>query len=218
MLEMEGKNQKILYLGLDPSRYAYQGELVHFPLIRTVARPFEGVLEKAFEALEIYTHIILTSRTAVSIYVEYASKARVSHLLQEKTYLSVGQATTTALQERGISAIHTAKEECGEGLVQLLESLSLENAHLFYPHSSLSRTLITDYLIKRKIRTTALDLYDTHPCLITLPDLKEFDKIVFTSSSTVHAFFALTNEPPLPEKCLALGPITQQTLNNYFTG
>lgn len=203
--------KQILYLGLDPSRYLHEGQLVHCPLIKVVARPFEGAIKKAFEQLECYSHILFTSRTAVSIFFEFVASEKV----KEKSFIVVGRATAEKLQEFHLHATYIAKEECGEGVVVLLETLSLDQAHLLFPHSSLARSLILEYLKKKKIQHTALPLYDTLPIRTALPDLEQFDEIVFTSPSTVRAFLDLQPLPPR-EKCVAFGPVTKKYLANFL--
>ncbi|HEY4831483.1 MAG TPA: uroporphyrinogen-III synthase [Waddliaceae bacterium] len=211
---MRAKN--ILYLGIDPSRYLHSGILHHLPLIRTIPRPFQGEIKMQFENSGRYTHVLFTSRTTIPLYLDFASKAGFSlSMLQEKIYLSIGQSTTQRLEEAGLTATYTTCVETGEGIVSLLESIPLSQAHLFFPRSAQGRSVITHYLEKREMPFTLVDLYDTEPNPVILPDLEQFDEIVFTSPSTVHAFYAQTKKLPPLEKCVALGPITASTLKEY---
>jgi uroporphyrinogen-III synthase len=215
---------KILYLGLDPRRYRHKGELHHLPLIRIAPRPFEGNIERVFHDLGRYTHLLFTSRTAVSLYLEHALRINVSRTdLREKIYLSIGRATSQKLESGKLPVAYIAEKETGEGVIALLEALLQRTTiqdpplHLLFPRSAQGRSLIPDYLVQRRIPHTLLDLYDTIPNQVDLPNLEGFDQIVFTSPSTVHAFFAQTRELPVPERCLPLGPVTAQILKKYLT-
>jgi uroporphyrinogen-III synthase len=211
------KGKKILYLGIDPTRFAHKGLLCHLPLIRIVAHPFEGELKTSFENMTVYSHVLFTSRTAVNIFQEYALKAGFPlTVLQDKIYISVGSATTESLHEANLSATHTAQNETGEGVVELLESLSFDQAHLFFPRSALARSLIPTYMHQKGIRFTAVDLYETLPNHVALSNLETFDEIIFTSPSIVHAFFSLSCFLPPREKCISIGPVTEKALNSYF--
>jgi uroporphyrinogen-III synthase len=123
---------KILYLGLDPSRYRYQGELTHLPIIKIVPRPFDEKMKAAFEQLSDYSHVIFTSRSAVSLYKEYALKAGCWEAqLQEKNYICVGKATATSVSEHGLIPNFIAKEETAEGMAALLATLDRHKGELF---------------------------------------------------------------------------------------
>lgn len=205
--------KKILYLGLDPSRYECEGKLVHFPIIKTTPRPFEGHIKKLFEELATTTHVIVTSRTAASLFCEYAEKGQQA--LAEKIFLSIGDATATLLRKRGL-VTHIAPQATGEGIIELLKIVP-KPGHVFYPHSALARPLIKNYLKQQGIPFTAVDLYDASPRHTELPDLDSFDKIIFTSPSTVAAFFSSTAQMPPREKCISIGPITAQALEDHFS-
>lgn len=208
------KHQKILYTGLDPQRYQHDGEIVHLPLIQTMPRPFTGKLRAAFENLSVYTHVVITSRTAAKLYMDYASLAQQSP--RDKIYISVGVATTRVLEELEISVHDTATEQTGEGIVRILHGLDLQAAHLFFPRSALAREVIPAYCVENQIRLTVLDLYDTLPRDVALPDLTEFEQIVFTSPSTVHAFFKCVKTRPSLDKCCPIGPVTEKALKQYY--
>jgi len=209
------KCNRALYLGLDPSRFSYGGELVHCPIIRIVPRPFNGQIKKTFERLQEFTHVIFTSRTSIPIYKEYAAKAGFSEKLEEKIYLCIGKATAQQLEEIGLSFSYIAQEETGEGIVALL-SMVFNKGNLFFPRSAQGRTLIPRYLEDRKIPSTVLHIYDTQPNPISLPDLEQFDEIIFTSPSTVHAFFSRVTCKFSFDKCISLGPVTEKVLKNYL--
>lgn len=205
--------KRILYLGLDPARFHYEGELVHLPLIQIVPHPLEEV-KGAFEKLPACTHVLLTSRQAAALTIDYASLLSIS--FEQKIYLAVGPGTAAVLKEQGLSCTHVAQEACGEGVVALLSKLDLSHSFLFFPHSSLARPLVKDYLLERHLPHLAFPLYDTHPRAVALPDLEAFDAIVFTSPSTVEAFAACCPCLPPYEKCHPIGPITQARLKQLF--
>ena len=211
---MKFNAQKILYLGLEPDRYQHAGQLVHVPLIRTLPRPFSGKIQEVFESLEIYTHILLTSRVGANIYCDYA--ARSLQNMQNKTYVSVGSATTELLGQRGILVDYTASVQTAEGVVEVLKGLDLQKAHLFFPRSARAREVIPHYCAAQKIQMTALDLYDTQFSGLPLPDLADFDQIVFTSPSVVHAFFACVSTYPQLDICFPIGPVTAYALKQYY--
>lgn len=195
------KGKRILYFGLDPTRYQRDpmDEVVHLPLIRTEPRPFEEVKN----ALSLSsTHVLFTSRMAVTYYFDY-------HGPRDKPFLCIGEGTAARLVEYGIEAEAVAELPQAEGVLALLKERGLKT--VLYPHSAQARPLLPDYLGEH-----AFPLYDVLPNTVTLPDLELFDRLVFTSPSTVEVFHALSTTFFPQEKCEAIGPITQNGLNKYL--
>lgn len=206
--------KKILYLGLDPSRFIHQGELIHYPIIRIVPRPLEE-LHTLFLSFHTYTHLLCTSRTAATLFLKHMSTYGLSMAdLYAKRILVVGKATAQVFDR--VDAI--AQEETGEGVIKLLQQeKTLKQGHLFFPHSALSRNIIMDYLNTQGIRTTASVFYDTIPnSQEPLPRLDMFDEIIFTSPSTVDAFLHIFKAFPKQVTLTPIGPITQKTLDNIL--
>lgn len=195
------KSKQILYFGLDPSRYNSDCEVLHFPLIQTKPFPFETIA--AYLSIP-HTHVLFTSRMAVTYFFGYTSE-------RNKKYICVGEATAGRLSDFGVKADWVADEPCGEGVIALLETL--ECGHILYPHSAQARTLLPHYL---EGKGTPFPLYETIPNQNFLPDLSAFDRLVFTSPSTVRVFSQLCSALPPREKCEAIGPITQNALNKLF--
>lgn len=205
--------KKILYLGLDPARFEGEGELTHLPIIETKARPFEGAIQDFFYELPRVTHIIITSRTAALLFCDYGAQSHFSY--REKIFLCVGKATGELLREKGCDQLEIAHIETAEGVVSLLKRVPF-SSFLLYPHSARARPLLKNYLIDRGFTFRSISLYDTLLKSTPLPDLEAFDQIIFTSPSTVEAFFAAIEQPPLREQCIPLGPVTQSALDNIF--
>lgn len=190
----------ILYLGLNPPPGVF-----HYPVIRT-EKIFSPEWEQARELWPRFTHVIFTSRTAVRYW---------DLPLENKTVLAIGKATASALSVPSL----TAREATQEGMIALLETLSLEKAYLFLPHSSRSRPNLERYLIEKGIAHFVLDLYDTvcqmpHPA----PDLSLFDEIVFTSPSTVEGFLQIYKKIPLDKKLTPIGPVTEKKISETIRG
>lgn len=187
---------RTLYLGLDPKRFPRPA--LHYPVIRTV--PIYGdSYQRALELWPCYTHVIFTSRTAVRLWP-----------YRGKPIIAIGEATA-----EGLEGVVCAKRPTQEGVIELLQQLSLKNAHLFLPKSKRARPLLVDFLQKEGICHTALDLYDIEffrkeP----IPDLTSIDEIVFTSPSTVEGFLRIYKKLPRGKKLTAIGPVTQAALRN----
>ena len=75
--------------------------------------------------------------------------------------------------------------------------------------------IIPKYLTEKKIGFS-FPIYDTKPRIVQLPNLDEFDILVFTSPSTVSAFSAICKQLPQKDKCIAIGDVTQKALNKLF--
>jgi uroporphyrinogen-III synthase len=158
------------------------------------------------------THFLFTSRSAVKHWFSLSSVK--SQVLAQ--VLAVGPGTAAALQERGIEAI-AATQATQEGMVELLKTMDLENAFIFWPRSALARPVIEDFLKKIKVPFYALDLYETkwqrpEP----VPNLEDFDEIVFTSPTTVDAFLKIFGAIPKDKKLTPIGPVTEAALSNPF--
>ncbi len=193
---------KRLYLGLKcPYR---DEEWIHFPVLKIIPRQIDPV---TLSNLDQYTHFIFTSKTSVHI----LNKAvRIS---KDKVVISVGSKTSAALMDFQIQPQITAKNETAEGIIELLESMPLKNAHIFWPHSSLSRPLLLDYFKDKEITYTDCVLYDTvlnHPG--PTPNLADIGEIVFTSPSTVDNFLLLCPYIPAHIILTTIGPVTERHL------
>lgn len=208
--------RKILYLGTDPTQFErtghFEGHLIHYPIIQIVPKSLDDPrLKSAYDDLDEYTHLILTSKNAVQIFADHLQALQKK--ISSQVIIAIGEVTAAHLALRGMAPHCTASQERQEGIIDLLNTMDLEGAYLFLPRSSLARPLLTHYLVEREIRHQACDLYDTVPHKAEgAPDLKEIDEIVFTSPSTVHAFLEIYQNLPQDKKLTAIGPITEEAI------
>lgn len=194
--------KKRLYLGLECN--SDTNEWIHFPVIKIVPRTFDNAIIKNFHQ---YTHFLFTSKSAVKI---------LSHSIsipQNRIVISVGSKTSEILIKNNIHPHYTAKNETAEGVIEILETITLDHANLLWPHSSLSRPILLDYFIKRNIRYTDCILYDTVLNIPgPIPDLDNIQEIVFTSPSTIDNFLYLCPNIPSHIKLTVIGPVTEKHL------
>lgn len=207
--------KRILYLGLDPSHYASQEEIIHWPIIRIVPRPInDPTICEALQNFDSYSHIIITSKSTAAILHHYLIQLDIDiQKWSHKMTLAVGKVTAKHLQAYGITPYRVAQEETAEGIIQELQQLPLKDAHVFWPHSAQARSIIKDFLTIQHIRHTTCIFYEpehyiSHP----LPHLELFDEIVFTSPSTVEAFLKIFGSFPPNIQITPIGPITANFL------
>lgn len=209
------KKRKILYLGTDPTHYTGQGTLIHYPVIQIVPRKSSDErVNQALSNIDKFTHLIFTSKNAVEVFFSFANEKKISlDVFQTKQFISIGSVTTRYLMRYGITPYITSCEETQEGLVKELNQLDLSKAFILLPRSSLSRPILTEFLQQKAILFCPLDLYDTiaSPSLPPL-DLTEIDEIIFTSPSTVRAFFLPGRQLPKHIVLTPIGPITKAAL------
>ena len=208
-----------LYLGTDPSAFEsegnFKGHLIHFPVIEIVPKPLEDPeLKRAWDDLGEYTHLIFTSKNAVSVFYSHLESQKISvEMFSNKTLIAIGKVTAAHLDMRGLKPNHIAEQEQQEGVITLLKRLDLENAYVFLPRSSLARPALTHFLNEEEIRHQACDLYETRAKIPDwVPDLESIDEIIFTSPSTVSAFLQIFKRLPVGKKLRAVGPITERAL------
>lgn len=210
--------KKVLYLGTDPSHYSACAEVTHYPVIRIVPRDFTSFhIAHQFADILQYTHIILTSKNAVKVVMDILKFYHIDLMrLHQLQWICIGSSTQRALNRFGVEKTLVAKEETQEGVMKLLDLLDLRDAYLFYPRSARARPTLSCYLKVRQLRHQICDVYDTYVAGVApLPVLAEFDEVIFTSPSTVEAFFELFPVVPKTVKLISLGPITAQSLERF---
>lgn len=172
----------------------------HHPLIKTVPRKAPGFFVRA----QYFTHLIVTSKTVAPL---------LPHTDAE--IISVGIATTKHLEEAGFSA-HTVESPSQEGVLEYLNRLDLSDAYIGIPTSPLARPLLSKTLSLRGIRHYVGHLYDTIPTEEPLPDLEAYHRLVFSSGSTVDAFFAKGGVISSTHEVIVQGKPTADRLASYM--
>ncbi|NGX42352.1 MAG: hypothetical protein K940chlam7_00632, partial [Chlamydiae bacterium] len=140
-------------------------------------------------------------------------------LLENKSIVVVGKKTSQRIQEKGATVAITPEWETAEGILQELQKLDLSKTHFFWPHSSLSRPVLSNFFKQKRIPLEEVILYDTHPYQPgPLPPLDSVDEITFTSPSTVDAFLEFYEELPKDKTIIAIGPVTTERLRRASSG
>ena len=170
--------------------------MFHYPVIQTV-RLDSPQLQEAIALWDQFTHVIFTSKNGVRHWAEVGP-------LQGKIAIAIGEATGGLLHEPLIAPLATQ-----EGVIALLETI--KDGFFFYPRSKRARPHLANYLQQRP--HFLLDLYDTVSVKREpVPNLEEFDEIVFTSPSTVEAFCQIYGKLPKDKKLTPIGPVTERAL------
>ncbi|MBS4168066.1 uroporphyrinogen-III synthase [Parachlamydia sp. AcF125] len=205
---------RILYLGLTVPDELHQ-QAIHCPLIKIVPRALsEPDIRLAFADFLAYTHLVLTSQTTIPLFLEAANFYQLSlDAIQTKKVVAVGQKTAAKLSQYGLKADFIPQEETAEGIRDLFADWDKDLVYPFWPHSSLSRTILKDFWTQKEIKYRECILYATVTNdEIVLPDLSSIDEIIFTSPSTVDAFLERYQSLPKDKKLTSIGPVTARRL------
>ncbi len=211
--------KKILYLGTDPTFFKGDGEVIHYPMIRLVPRSIQDpIIQTMLTDIEFFTHLLFTSKNAVRFFLHLLALGNIpKDILQQKQCICVGKVTAHHLEKEGIIPAIVAKEETQEGVIAELEEIDLASAYVCFPRSSLSRPSLVAFFVKSQIRFLVCTIYDTVPyCKGPRPHLDTIEEIVFTSPSTVEAFFQVFGMPPSHVQCACIGPITEKAFKAKF--
>lgn len=209
-----------LYLGLTPPP---SGDILRkffpFPIIQIIS--YEENLEEKLTHFLRATHLLFTSKTAAQLLFGALKKKGIDvvEVMRKKTTIAIGQRTAQAVQAWGFPIAQIAQTETSEGLLEELKKKSLKNSYFFWPHSALSRSLISDWFQEEGARLGILleevILYDTIPCFPgPLPEKETYEEIFFTSPSTVKAFSHFFGQIPEGKKGVAIGPVTEGALKD----
>jgi uroporphyrinogen-III synthase len=205
-----------LYLGLDPRRQKLGKKLVHFPLIAIKSKTLtQAQKAQVIKQLKFSKRILFTSRSAVDLFFSYVKKEDIctEKQLMKKLFIAIGEGTNERLKHFGIKKAFIPKDATQEGVIDWLEdSISArDKGHIFWPRSTKARDKLQRYCTKRGLSLFSWELYNT--CLLRVrskPDLEKFQKIIFTSPTTVEAFclnYGLNKL--LSVVWEAIGPVTQ---------
>lgn len=205
----------VLYLGLEPPQEKQGERLIHFPVIEVHPRPFtDPDVSEFFSKFPLYTFAIFTSRSAVKFFFSYLNHFGYQKCrMKEKKIAAVGKGTAGEIKKLGINVDFISSIETAEGLCQTIEKETDQEHYFFWPHSALSRSVISDFLSLKRKKLQECILYDTKITQPkTIPSLNEIDEIIFTSPSTIEGFIKVFGRIPKDKILTTIGPITQSQL------
>ncbi len=171
-------------------------------------RPLQDCI-KSLIKIQNYSHIVLTSPVAARYFFYLVDVFDLS--LEKKHFLAVGGATKKGIDARNLP-VTTPSVATQEGMIDLIQ-----NSPFFsyaWPKSSRARDKLEKELTLRN--ALIFDLYDTKTRSFNPPSLQGVKKVVFTSPSTVDAFFSFYPKALRCIEWISRGPITKEYLLSKF--
>lgn len=203
-----------LFTGTNPAKFLKHGPLIHLPLIQLTPLPLEERAALLRDRLDTWQGIIFPSSPAVSCFMEALHEIGDTRLLAGKQMLAVGPLTASTLLTYGIRA-DAAPAGFG-GAAALAEMTNPVSGLYGYPTSDQSPVekraaalapigITLDGVVFYHNTSTAPDQLPTQP----------FDRVLFTSGSTVNAYFqSFPDEKTANREWLAVGTSTLNALKD----
>ncbi|MAT38314.1 MAG: hypothetical protein CL946_01780 [Ectothiorhodospiraceae bacterium] len=188
-------------------------ETISFPMIELAAPSDWGEVDKAIEAIELYTAIIYTSANAVQFFLR-----RVQEVGRDITTLpdaiAIGDKTKEALNAFGLEGRVYDGVETGFDLANAIEDVS--NQYFLQPASNIAKKELAERIQERGGKVNTVLAYETK--LPSNSDLRaiddrlimgEIDCIAFWSPSAVNNFCKLI--PEFKQATVLIAAIGQTT-------
>ena len=202
-----------LFVGSNPANFLQHGPLIHWPLIKLVARPLAERADALRNELSRVDGLIFPSRFAVDMLMEALMNIGDTRLLHGKKLLSVGPVTTEHMKQVGLHA--DAGVDHYGGVQTLVESAKTEWAGRYlYPCSDASpRQDRIDTLAQVGVELVPLEFYRNRKIPYREYPGLPVRRVLFTSSSTVQYYFELyPGELTADRDWLAVGPSTLKAM------
>ena len=210
---------------------------IPLPTIELVSKG-DKIVDEFLESIQQYDpdYSVFMSSKAVKLLFDTAKKNSKYEKLQlavaNTIVIAVGPKTKTALESEGIKVSYIPKRFSSVGVGEVLTRLNAVGKKVLVPRSSASTPFLRNLLEKIGLDVKEIHLYDVHS-FGDVSQWKEFselfsqnkiDGIVFTSASSVRAFFDIL-EKNFDEKTLlnnlqktkivSIGPFTAEELNKF---
>jgi uroporphyrinogen III methyltransferase/synthase len=187
-------------------------EVVEAPAIRI--EEIEGPAPE----LDRYDLICLTSPNGVRALMRRLQRAgKDARAFAGARIAVIGPGTAEALRRAGLVADVIGERFVAEGLVQALADVPVTRA--LVARAAQARDVLPDALRERGAEVDVLALYDTlteSPDEAQLQAVSAADYVTFTSSSTVHNFFATAaDQLPGTARLASIGPVTSEALREH---
>lgn len=209
-----------IYFGLNAAK-ASSYNATHIPLIKIAPYSSKNpLIKKAFSAFCDYSHIILTSRDSLKIFLKRALKdfGITKKELKTKTYILIGQATGKRLERFGNFHCLYPDQTISEEITVLIKRIACPKNVFFYLKSALSRPTIENFLKQSNHRYTSLAHYTIRPNKkIRLPQTEKIEEMIFASPSAVDIFERFFPEKRSSHiKYYGIGPVTEKRLQQFI--
>lgn len=212
-----------LFTGLTPP----DADCIHTPLIEIVPMDLAGDASKHCSGATVgdaskrcssvhdYDYLLFTSRFAVKYFLNGQWSA---HIGQRPRIVSIGKTTTAALlpylQGKRLS-VTEVEHDNSYGVIDWFTRQP--KGRVLIPRSSLALDIIPDGLRELGFEVDCVTAYinrmPLHPKKV---NLKEIDRIVFTSPSTIDHFVSLYGALPTDKTLVTRGPVTEQHLQTII--
>ncbi|MEE9512301.1 MAG: uroporphyrinogen-III synthase [Nitrosopumilaceae archaeon] len=210
---------------------------IPLPTIELVSKG-DKIVDEFLESIQQYDpdYSVFMSSKAVKLLFDTAKKNSKYEKLQlavaNTIVIAVGPKTKTALEAEGIKVSYIPKRFSSVGVGEVLTRLNAVGKKVLVPRSGASTPFLRNLLEKIGLDVKEIHLYDVRS-FSDVSQWKEFsdlfsqnkiDGIVFTSASSVRAFFDIL-EKNFDEKTLlnnlqktkivSIGPFTAEELNKF---
>lgn len=203
--------------------------VLEFPTIRILQPRSWSPVDRALREMAKFDWVIFTSANGVDSFFK-----RLNHIgLDARIFHSakiavIGDATKTALQEKGVSADLVPDQFTSRSLLEKLQkTIQIRGRHFLLARTDIAPDFLHKQLEALGAKVTDVVVYRTVPVrdgkkkLNNWLEREAIDYVLFTSSSTVKNFFtALPKRKKLPEKTrfVSIGPVTSEALRSYGYG
>ncbi|WP_323704629.1 uroporphyrinogen-III synthase [Mammaliicoccus sp. Dog046] len=184
-------------------------EIRHYPFIDIVPIPIDQSNLRTH-----YDWLIFTSVNAIQIFEPFLKEINVDHIAV------IGANTKKMAEQLNISVDKMPETYTQEGLIESFKK-QMSQQNILIPCSKYARDKLTDQLSKWQNRVQRLHIYE--PLTVEkhihqvhqFIENKEITHITFSSSSAVRSYFDVYGPIDPSIEVLAIGEITQATLNTY---
>ncbi len=210
---------------------------ISLPTIELVSKG-EGMVDEFLDAIKIDDpdYSVFMSSKAVKLLFDTAKKISKYEKLRlavaNTTVIAVGPKTKLALEAEGIRVSHMPERFSSVGVGEVFTLLNAEGKTVIVPRSGASTPFLAQLLKKIGLKVKEVYLYDVKSSseLSHWDEFKELfsqnkiDGIIFTSASSVRAFFDImlseNDEKTLKNKLdktrvVAIGPFTADELKKF---
>lgn len=202
--------------------------VIEAPAIQIVADQEKiAELAEALRNIDRYSWLILTSVNSVAILDEVLKSMNKDWGRLEAVQIAcIGAATAAQVRRRSGRVALVPPVFQAESLVEKLNLHGMEGQHLLLPRAAGSREVLPETLRDNGAVVHEIHIYRTQQPAGSRETLQQIlsretlDFITFTSSSTVHNFFAMARHLTAKlnwekTRAAAIGPITGATLKQY---